>query len=187
VRLAELAAERLHLLERPEPGGAVPAEPARIVVDDQAEARQLGLERRDLVDLLLVLGDEDRHFRVVEDPPELLRDRVLVDGDRDAAEGLRGDLRPVEPRAVVADHRELVAALEAERGQPERQQANLVPVLPPRPGLPDPPVLLADRRPLAELRRVPEEESGQGRRIGGHRAPHRAAGRAGWPTFFSPR
>src|SRR5207249_12104293 len=56
-------------------------------------------EREDLVHLLLVLGDDDHALRVVPDVGELPGDRVLVDGDRDAAERLRGELGPVQARS----------------------------------------------------------------------------------------
>src|SRR5207249_6097557 len=82
-------------------------------------------EREDLVHLLLVLGDDDHALRVVPDVGELPGDRVLVDGDRDAAERLRGELGPVQARPVVADHREALAAGEAERGETEREVPDL--------------------------------------------------------------
>ena len=81
--------------------------------------RQLRLQGQDLVDLLLVLGDDDPDLGVVKHIGQLGGDRILVDRHRDAAEALRRELGPIEPRAVVADHRQLVAAAKAMRGKAE--------------------------------------------------------------------
>src|SRR5581483_8288489 len=62
------------------------------------------------------------------------------------AERLRGQLRPVEARAVVAEHGELVAALEAGRRQPQREIAHVRVAVAPGVGLPDAAVLLAHAR-----------------------------------------
>ena len=141
-----LAAERLDVGERLEPLVLVREHAARVVVDDPAQRGQLVAKREHLVDLLLVLGDDHRHLGVVPDERQLLGDRVLVHGHRHAAQALRGHLRRVEARAVVADDRELVAALEAERGEPEREVAHVVVIVAPRPRLPDAAILLAHGR-----------------------------------------
>src|SRR4029077_3251830 len=74
----------------------------------------------------------------------LLLDRVLVERHRHAAQRLRGQHRPVELGAVVADHRGLVPAREAERGEPQRDQPRLLDVLAPGVRLPDPEILFTD-------------------------------------------
>ena len=102
---AERAAGCLHLVERFEEVQVVIADPARVVVDDQLEMRQPLAQRQDLVDLLLVLGDHDPGLRMVEDISQFGRDRILVDRHCDAAEALRRQLCPIEPRPVVADDR----------------------------------------------------------------------------------
>src|SRR5208283_994614 len=82
-------------------------------------------------------------------------DRNLIHRHGDAAEALRGQLRPIEARAVVADHRQFIAAAEAVGGEPEREIAHLAVILGPGKTLPDAAVLFADRRPaiVSALRR----------------------------------
>ena len=120
---------------------------ARVVVDDELQMRQPLLQRQDLVDLLLVLGHHHRDLGVIEQIGHLGGDRVLVHRHRDAAEALRGELRPVEPRPVVADHRELAAAAEAVRRKARGEVAHLAGIIGPAEGLPDAERLLAHRRP----------------------------------------
>src|SRR5439155_25718227 len=126
------------------------AKPAWIVEDDPSQRRQPLLEGKDLVDLLLILGDDHGDFGVVEHMDELARDRILVGGHGGAAESLGGELRPIETRTIVADDRELVAAAKSERGEAEREIAHVVEIGLPAVGSPDPAVLLADARGLAE-------------------------------------
>jgi hypothetical protein len=104
-----------------------------------------------LVHLLLVLGHDRGDIGVVPDIGELAGDGVLVDGNGHSAETLGGDLGPVEPRAVVADDRQAVAALEPQGGQAEREIAHMRLVLGPGIGLPDAAILLADGRPARAL------------------------------------
>ena len=148
-----------------EPVVAVVGHAARVVVDHEAQGRQLAAEGQHLVDLLLVLGDDHAHLGVVPDVGQLLRDRVLVHGNGHAPQALGGHLGPVEPRPVVADDGQPVAPAEAERGQPQGEGAHLVEVLAPRPRLPDPAVLLADRRPGAQVARVPQQQARKRRRL----------------------
>ena len=143
---AELAPGRLHRLEGLEDRVVVIAQAARVVIDDQLQVRQAVLQRQDLVDLFLVLGNDDRGLGVIEHIGELGRDRVLVDRDGDAAEALRGELRDIEARAVLPDDRQLVAAPEALGGEPLREIAHLLPIAPPAVSLPDAAVLLAQGR-----------------------------------------
>src|SRR5437773_7406101 len=159
----ELAPELLDGLIGAKPVVLVVEHAARIVVRHEAEARELHTERQHLVDLLLVLGHDHRALGVIPDEGELLRDRVLEDRHRHAAQALRGHLGPVQPGTVVADDRQPLAPLESERGEPEREVAHLVVVLAPGPRLPDAAVLLADRRPVAKVAGValqPSRERG---------------------------
>src|SRR6185503_11172956 len=79
----------------------------------------------------------------------LLGDRVLVERDRDSPKALRRGHGPVEPRAVVADDREPVAAPEAPGRETAGERPDLAGDLRPRPALPDAEVLLAHGRPAA--------------------------------------
>src|SRR5438445_12527 len=97
----ELSAALRELSEAHEGGLAVTAHPARVVVDDGLEPRALGLDVQQFVHLLLVLDHREPGLRVVEDVLHLLLDRVLVDRDRHAAEGLGGHDGPVWLREVV--------------------------------------------------------------------------------------
>src|SRR5439155_5898617 len=74
----------------------------------------------------------------------LLLDRVLVERHRHAAQRLGRGHRPVELGPVVADDRGLVAALETERGEAERDTPGPGEVLVPGVRLPDAEVLLTD-------------------------------------------
>jgi hypothetical protein len=115
--LAEDGARCLEIVERLEDAVLVGVHAARVLVRDEPQVRQLVGDGDDLVDLLLVLGDHHRDLRVLEHVGELAGDRVLVQRHRHAAERLRGELRPIEPGAVVAQHRELVAA-QSRRSEP---------------------------------------------------------------------
>jgi hypothetical protein len=134
------------------------AHTARVLVDDQPRLGVLGADEKQLVDLLLVLGHRDIGFGMIDDEAHLVRDRVLIDGHRDAAQHLRGTHGPVELRAVVADHRDLVAALETDTGKPASDLTHLVEHLGPAPGLPDAVILLAHSRPRADAQRVRQQQ-----------------------------
>src|SRR6516165_2013583 len=87
---------------------------------------------------------------MIEDIDELGGDRVLVYRHSDTAETLRGELRPVEPRPVVAGYGEQIAAAKPVRRETRGEFAHLSAIFGPVVGLPDPAVLLADRRPFAD-------------------------------------
>ena len=90
-----------------------------------SSGRHLLLDLQQLVDLLLVLGEREARAGMLDDVGELLGDRILVDRHRHAAQRLRGAHRPVEQRAVVADHDQPIAAAEALIGQARGEQADL--------------------------------------------------------------
>ncbi len=180
LRRAELAARSLHPLEGFERRRRVMPHAARVVVDNEVEVRQPGAQRQDLVDLLLVLGDDDPDLGMVQHVGHLGGDRVLVHRHRDAAKALCGELRPVEPRAVVADHRELVAAAKAVSGEAERELAHLALVLGPGETLPDAAGLFADRRPPGHRRTVAAQQPRQRGRRGGNRGAGHSAASARW-------
>jgi hypothetical protein len=156
MRAIELAPRRLQRVEARQP--FVVAQSARIVEVDVHESRHLGLRFEHLVDLLLVLDDRVGDRRVVQNERELRRRRILVHRHRHAAERLRGGHRPIEPRPVVADDREVHAAREAVRGEPARERPDLAGDLAPRPGLPDAQRFLAHRGTIAALLRVAQQQ-----------------------------
>ena len=126
----------------------VVAEPARIVVDDDAKRRHLLLDLQQLVDLLLVFGQRETRAGMLDDVGELLGHRILIDRHRHAAQRLGRTHRPIEPGPVVADHDQPVATPESELGQARRQPADLPGDVGPVVGLPDAVFLLAVGRPV---------------------------------------
>src|SRR5262245_27440654 len=87
---------------------------------------------------------------MIENVYELARDSILVDRHGNSAERLRGKLRPVEARTIVANDRELVAAAETRGGEAEREVAQIIVVRLPAVGPPDAAILLANSRRTAE-------------------------------------
>src|SRR4029450_2414180 len=169
----------LHVGERLEPLVVVVAQPPRLVVDDEREPGQPVDDRKQLIDLLLVLDHGDRHLHVIEDVGHLLRDRVGVDRHRHCAERLRGAHGPVEARSVGADDRHLVVALEAELRETDRKRAHLVEHLRPGPYLPDAEVLVS-------IGRAPRIEAGVAHQELGERIRASGIGRHGHPPFTAP-
>jgi hypothetical protein len=162
---AERTPDLLDLLVGLEPVMLVACHAARIVVDHHAERSELGAQPQDLVHLLLILGHDHAHLGVVPDECELLGDGILVHGHRHATQALHGELSGVQTRPVVPDDRQAVAPPEPEGGQPQREVSHLAVILPPRPRLPDPPVLLADGRTLSQLAGIAQEQMGKGSEI----------------------
>ena len=142
---AELVAHRLHVGKVGEPRVVHELQTARVVEDNLLHVPEPVPDLEELVHLLLVLGHDELRLRVLEHVAELGGDGVLVDREGDAADRLRGDLGEVEAPAVVADHRELVAAPEPELRKAEGEPADLIRVLRPGHGLPDAVFLLAHR------------------------------------------
>ncbi|MCY1290079.1 hypothetical protein D9M70_392040 [compost metagenome] len=165
MRLIELAPQLLQPLVRHQRGMLVVAQAARVFIDDMvhdaAGLGQLRLDFQQLVDLLLVLDDGEVDLRIVEDVDHLIGDSVLVQRHRHAAQRLRRRHGPVQPRAVVANHRQVHAALESERGQTTCQRPHLLCRLGPAVCLPDAEILLAIGRmirPLLGVRQQPSRE-----------------------------
>ena len=85
---AEPASGLLDVFVGLQPFVLVPEHAARIVVDDDAQGRQLRAQPHDLVDLLLVLRHDHADLGVVPDEGKLLGDGVLVHGHGHAAQAL---------------------------------------------------------------------------------------------------
>ena len=154
----------------------VVAQPPRLVVDDEREPGQPVDDRKQLIDLLLILHHRDRHLGVVEDVGHLLRDRVVIDRHWHAAERLRRAHRPIQARPVGADNRHLVVALEAELPQTDRKRAYLLEHLRPGPHLPDAEVLVPIGRTARIKAGIAQQELGERIRASG-------LGRHGNPPF----
>ena len=120
---------------------------ARVGEDHFFEQRAALLDLGQFVDLLLVFGHRETHLGMIEHKGHLVGDRILVDRHRHAAQRLRRGDRPIEPRPVVANDRELVAAPEPAGRQTAGQRLDLGGDLRPIPALPDPVILLPVGRP----------------------------------------
>ena len=100
---------------------------AAVVFEDdvrqtRAQVRHGVLDLEQLVHLFLILDHREIDFGVVQHIAHVGRRRILVQRDRHPAQALCGRHRPVQARPVVADHRQVHAALEAERGQAAGQR-----------------------------------------------------------------
>ena len=126
------------------------------------QVRALLAHFEQFVDLLLVLDDGDANVGVEQHEHHFLGHGILVQRHRHATEDLRGAHRPVQPRPVVADDGQAVAALEAEFRQPAGQRGHLVRNLGPGPALPDAHVLLAHGRRVGKRARVVRQQTRKG-------------------------
>jgi hypothetical protein len=100
-------------------------------------------------------------FTVGQDEGHFAGHGILIKGHRHAAEHLRRAHRPIKPRPVVADDRQVVAALEAEFGQAAGHGAHFLRHLAPGPGLPDAQVFLPGCRTVAAHRRMIQQQTGK--------------------------
>ena len=161
-----LAPDLLHIIHPGQLAAIVVAQAARLVIDQMAQGRDALGDRDHLVDLLLVLHHRDGDLGVLQHVGHLVGDRIRVDRHRHGAEGLARAHRPVKPRPVRTDYGELVAALEPQLLQADREGADVVEHLGPRPGLPDAEVLVAHRDAAAARFRVLNQELRKGIRTG---------------------
>jgi hypothetical protein len=152
-----LPAALLHGLEGMKRCRIVILQPARLVIDDVFERGDAVGEGLDLVDLLLVADHREARAGMIEHIGHLLGHRVGVDGNGNGAESLRRGERPVKPRPVRPDDRNLVATPYTEFIQAERESAYLVELLRPIPALPDAVILEAHGRPVREARGVQQQ------------------------------
>ena len=146
-----------------EAGLVVVAQAARVVEPDVRQLRALGANLDQLVDLLLVLDHREGDVGVGDRPDELGRGRVLVERHRDRAERLRREHRGVEPRPVLADHDQVLAALQACFGEPAGERLHQLGEGAPGERLPDAELLLAQRRRVRARGGVIEQEAREGR------------------------
>ncbi len=160
-RVARRAPPVLHLGIAVQPLVVVVPEAPRIEIDDLLQPRQPRRDLQHLVDLLLVARHDEPRPAVLQHVGHLLGHRVLVERHRHRAADLRRHHRPVEPRPVAADDRQIVPRPQPKLGQPRRQRQHLGLGLGPGPALPDAVLLLAIGGTAAERRRVPAQELGE--------------------------
>jgi hypothetical protein len=166
--LISLAPRRLELGERHEQGvGHVDA--AGIDDHHPLERREAVPDGEDLVDLLLVLGDQHLGPRVLQQVLDLGRRGGRVDADRDRPDALDPQVGQDPGRAVEAVDRHPVAGLDAERPQAEADRGGPVGVVGPRVLLPEPEVLLAHGDAVRHVLGPPQQhgrQCGAGQRAG---------------------
>ncbi len=148
-------------------GVVVIAQPAGFVINHAFELRQPLRDGQDLVDLLLVFHHRKADVGVRQHVGDFVGDRVGIDRHRNRAKRLRGHHRPIEPRPVRADHRDVIAALNAEAGEPGRQVAHLRQYLLPGPNLPDAEILVPVSRPARIAPGIADQELGERVRLRG--------------------
>jgi hypothetical protein len=144
----------------------------QVVHDDLDELPTAGADLQDLVELLLVLGEEEAGAAVVDDVLDLARRVGRVDpvGDPAHREGAEIGVEPLG--TVVGDDRHHVAGAETEGDETEAGVARALAVLAPADRAPDPQVLLAHGDPVAALaHHVPEEGGQRGLSVHGEAAP----------------
>ena len=156
------AAFRRDCGERRQAGLVIVGQAPRLGVQKAREPRQAVANGEDLVDLLLILGDDDRNLGVIEHRGDFVRDRIGVNGNRNGADHLRRRYRPVEPRPVGADDGDGLAALKPEPDQALRDGAGLLVDFSPSPGLPEAEILQAESGATPALRRMGAQELREG-------------------------
>ena len=103
------------------------------------------------------MGADDGRVGGVNHVLDVLRPRVAEDAACLAAQSVRGDLRPVHLRVVLADDRQRVARGQPQLEQPHREVHHLIVDLVPAVFLPDAVTLLALRNSIARLGNAPQE------------------------------
>ena len=117
-------------------------QPVHVVHEDLHELGAAGAHLEDLVELLLVLGEEEARAAVVDDVFHLPRRIRRVDAVGDPAYRDRAEVG-VEPlRTVVGHDRHHVAGPQTQRDEPEADMLGPLPVFAPGDGAPDPEALL---------------------------------------------
>jgi hypothetical protein len=158
----EVLAPRDQLRAIEQPVVLVFAHAAPIVVDDPAQVRQLLRDLQHLVGLLLVLDEHEFRLGVPEQIGDLRAERVLVDAERQGADGVAGEFRPQPVRPVAPNDPDDVAPRDAERQQAARQLLDPGAAVRPGVDLPDAVFLLAQRDLGAPVRRVVQQQLGRG-------------------------
>ena len=130
-------AQRHQLLGADEAGLLVVAQATWVVVNDVGDAGHRLAHLQQLVHLLLVLGEEELHLRVLDHEGHLGGHRVLVQRNGHATHALHSHHAHVQVRAVVADQGQVLPASEAQGQQAAGQLLHRLCSVFPGPGLPD--------------------------------------------------
>ena len=130
-------AQRHQLLGADEAGLLVVAQATWVVVNDVGDAGHRLAHLQQLVHLLLVLGEEELHLRVLDHEGHFGGHRVLVQRNGHATHALHSHHAHVQVRAVVADQGQVLPASEAQGQQAAGQLLHRLCSVFPGPGLPD--------------------------------------------------
>ena len=194
--LLMVAPERHEFGQRQHHRIAEAAQALHVEHDDLLQGRAARAARQDLVELLLVLGEDHLGRGIVDQIFDLRRGIGRIDAGRDAA-GAQDAHVGIDPfRHGVGDDRGDVAGPEAGGMQGEGDVLGYLQPLPPTGRLPDAELLFADRRPVAAgfhgLQKAPRDRVGdrQHCRSGHARLPPSVARfwcRPWQPVFFRSR
>ena len=171
--LAVVASGGHELVERDDHRVAEGAQALHVEHDDLAQGRAALAHVERLVELLVVLDEQHRGLRIVDQVFELLGGVGGIDAGGDATGTQDAEVGVVPFRHGVGQHRGHVAGTETGLVQGEGDCARTLKPLVPRDGVPDAVELLAHRRPVAPRPAGQQEALGQGlrnrqRRLGGH-------------------
>jgi hypothetical protein len=144
-----------------EPRMVVFPQPPRIEVDDMLDADARWSCTSITLSTCSWSPDHDEtRAAMAQNIGHLFGDGVLVQRDRDRADLLRGDHRPIKRGAVAPDHRHSVAAFDPQHQKTRGHGANLGLGLGPAPALPDAEFLLAIGRTGAIGAGIPRQQRG---------------------------
>ena len=118
------------------------------------EPRHALSQHQQLVDLLLVLGEDELRFAIVEKIGGFLVEHVAIEPEAQATDRVGGDFGRDPVRPVVADDADDVLAPQAQLDQAKCEVANARLVIVPGENAPQPEILLAQRDLVAVLLRV---------------------------------
>ena len=118
-------------------GLGVISQPTRVIKNEMRELRALRTDFQELVDLLLILNHRETHLCILQHVHHFLRDGVLIQRHGNPAQTFCCHHRPVEARAIVADHGQRIATFEAERRKATGEGTHFFLYFGPGIGLPD--------------------------------------------------
>ena len=119
-----------------------------VVVDDFLQLGAVLDNRQRLVDLLLPLAHQELGVRVIDDVAHLVHEAVLEQPHPDPSGAQGGHFRHQPLGTVVADHGDLVILLQAELDQPQGDVLDVVQIVLPGDGPPDPELFFPHGHPV---------------------------------------
>jgi len=134
---ALLFAQFFQLVHADQTGIVVFAHAARVVKDDLFNAGDLLAQIQQLVDLLLILGDDDLWLGGGDQIFDLSFQRVAINAQAHRPAGVRGDFRPYPFGPIVADIGHHIAFAEAQGSETQGNPADMPVHLGPGERLPD--------------------------------------------------